>query len=239
LGGGVNNNVNYELIYEDKNEYSEESFNIIKKIIDNTPPSNILINLFPFVSYNDTYIISRKLNNDYRITSPTNKLNELLFDKDGIISIQNKKWLMNKIKNVVKWINEFIWNQSFIHGDLTDNNFIFDYEITQEFIIIDWAETMNYIPNNEQFILSCLIDMYDILNTFKKHFVNDEFDFIDLIYPIKEYEEKIKDNEYKNIGYKSINKTLLYLYYENIIEFKKHLYNFIKQPINLLIEDLL
>lgn len=236
--GGINNNFNYEIIYEDKNEYSEESLEIIKKIIDNTP--NVIMNFFPFVSYTDTHIISRKLNNDYRITSPSNKLNELLFSKDGTISIENKKWLMSKIKNVVKWVNYFIWNNFFIHGDLTDNNFIFDYEITREFIIIDWADTMNYIPDNDQFILSCLIDMYDILNTFKKHFLKDEFEFINLIYPFKEYEEKIKYSEVnKDFREKSINKTLLYLYYENIIEFKHHLYDFIKQPINLSIENIL
>lgn len=198
------------------------------------------MNLFPFVSYTDTHLISRKINNDYRITSPSNKLNQLLFNKNRTISIKNKIWLMGKIKNVIKWINHFIWNNYFIHGDLTDNNFIFDYEITQQFIIIDWADTMNYISDTDQFILSCLIDMYDILNTFKKHFVNHEFEFINLIYPIKEYEEKIKYNEINETRKeKSINKSLLYLYYENIIEFKRHLYNFIKQPINLSIENIL
>lgn len=213
-------------IYESYDLYCEKCIKLIISLLKNLGDKNH----FQFISYNNEnrQLISMILDNNYIIGE----------SKEYVLKIfpEEKKYiLLDKIKEVLLWLNNYIWKESFIHGDLTNSNIIFDV-VTDKFIIIDWFETMKYIDNKNIFIVKYLIDLYDFLNIFLIYFpyLQNELLFINNIELIKYYENDINQLYYSNkFNAELLANDIISRYKTEINIFKENVKQFIGIPIIL------
>ena len=173
----------------------EENIIFIKELI--IDPSNTSHMAFRAFTDRTRKFISLQLNNNSR------------FDKlkrDGIVlndDIKNKT--NGYLIDLIIWLFNKLWSKACTHGDLGINNLIIDFEKNTVFVI-DWAGTMDthkdilIKQHRFRFYIDVLIDIYDVINSFKITFDIDIYDDLLLhLYQIKKEETMILDdstNEY-------------------------------------------
>ena len=136
-------------MFEDNLSEDLSLFEILKKLID-------INNQYPpekqqFICYNNYNIETNtvygiKLNDDNRL------------DRLDTSENMNKLFLTG-----IKWLNDNLWKNFIIHGDLTDNNIIIQ---DSKIYFIDWVDTAKNIPPNYCGFIYILIDIIDYINDF-------------------------------------------------------------------------
>jgi len=200
---------NIRFIYEHYSKYLSKDVEFIKKLINRKNYNHI-----PFRLYNDT--IERFLSEEL---DDTNRLDN--FDRFGkygkkIVSDYDRGECKKYLDNLVKWLFDEIWKNFCIHGDLTQNNLIVDFN-KQTVYIIDWENMLifnldqtNNIQKKCAFYLYILIDFYDVINSFSESFGITDYDGLKIMLEqIKNLESDIKERKIDFENYVNENKELL------------------------------
>jgi hypothetical protein len=198
-----NENLNINYIYEDYDAYysmKEEDF--IKRLINDSNNYNHI----PFRSYDDNnrIFISERLNDE-------NRFDQLKENID--IQIYMQQNCEKYLNGLVNWLFYKVWTKYCIHGDLTENNLIVDFD-EHTVYVIDWhnmeIHNIYYIKNRCTFYLYLLIDVYDIINSFSESFNITDYDNLKKnLEQIKELEEELKYNKLDPVNYVKENQTFL------------------------------
>jgi hypothetical protein len=142
-----NENTNNENIYDDFEE-NPDGFAILKQLIDTEETQYI-----PYYSYNNNFMIRTNLDDNRRL--------------DRINTNINIDELSIAIQNTLNWLYKNIWTNFEIHGDLTDNNIIYQ---NNNIYIIDWIQTATIFRPSLCTLWFILADIVDFLNTFYTKF---------------------------------------------------------------------
>lgn len=136
-------NTNPLLISEDLRN-NPTVFKILKYLIDNYKTEYI-----PYRAYREPFVYRIELENE-------NRMDHIDMQKIKILS------LPQLIKQEMQWLYTVLWSQNIIHGDLTNNNIIYQDE---RFYFIDW-ELSDVVPGNVCGMWYIFADMIDFLNVF-------------------------------------------------------------------------
>jgi len=141
------NENNNENIYDDF-EDNLDGFTILKTLIDTEQTQHI-----PYYSYNNNFMIRTNLDNNRRL--------------DRIDTNINIEELSIAIQNALSWLYKNIWTNFAIHGDLTDNNIVYQ---NNNIYFIDWIQTASIYSPSLCTLWFILADIVDFLNTFYTNF---------------------------------------------------------------------
>jgi hypothetical protein len=173
------------------NYYSNNKIMFIKNLIK---VENF--NYIAFRNYDDNIkrFISVKLNNNNRIMN---------YECD-ITKISQSK---NYLKQLFKWLYHNLWTKYCIHGDLTTNNILIDFN-ENTISVIDWADTLFIATTNHKCHLYfyILIDIYDLINTFAVTVLKNNCHEFDELLRLLHY---IKEFEYFIINYYNVDSSVL------------------------------
>jgi tRNA A-37 threonylcarbamoyl transferase component Bud32 len=168
-------------IYEDLSD-SPMVFSILKYLIDNHQ-----IEYIPYRYYKEPFVYRIELEDANRMDAPD------ILQKIRVMTIPSL------ILQEFQWLYTVLWSKNIIHGDLTNNNIIYQ---DGKFYFIDW-ELTNIVKGNMCGLWYIFADMIDFLNVYYKllpgmyrttyNTSKEEFD--SYYNMIKGQEEIMKDNE--------------------------------------------
>lgn len=156
-------------------------FRIVKYLIDNNKTEYI-----PYRAYREPFVYRIELENE-------NRMDHIDMQKIRVLD------LPQLIKQEMQWLYKVLWSQNIIHGDLTNNNIIYQ---DGKFYFIDW-ELSDIVPGNVCGLWYIFTDMIDFLNVFyqllPEMFENvykvSKTDFDTYYNIIKNQESFMKDND--------------------------------------------
>jgi Ser/Thr protein kinase RdoA (MazF antagonist) len=119
-------------------------FNILKTLIDRGQTEFI-----PYRAYQAPYVYRIELDN-------TKRMDHLDLSTVSVMAI------LPLIRREMNWLYSELWSKSAIHGDLTNNNIIYQDGV---FYFIDW-EMANIVQNNICGLWYIFADIIDFLNVF-------------------------------------------------------------------------
>ena len=174
--------------YKDNFLENHQGYKIIVSLIDNK--QNIHI---PYYKYNcgDTFITRVNLDDSKRM------------DRITLDSIC-KENLKKEVIDTLVWLYKNLWINFYTHGDLTNNNLIYQ---NNKLYIIDWIDRSSILPKNPCSIWYIFADIIDFINVFHEINIIDKHDNFGKWHDvIKEQELKMIDNE--NINIESCSKLI-------------------------------
>lgn len=208
---------NTELIYIHYDVYeSTDESNFLKSLIH---PHNFAH--IPFRFYNDSIqrIISVKLNDQNRLDQLKEQFIEFKRGNNIIIINLHRKKFNRYLINLVQWLFNNVWCKFCIHGDLTTNNLIFSPG-SKTIYVIDWEQMTIHIQKNRyEFYMYILIDIYDVIESFRESFDIQIYNFLmELLEQIKDCERDIKYEQFDSKAFIEQN-TRLFIDISNAIDY--------------------